>query len=140
MDELFIYVDGGARGNPGPAAVGVSIQDKEKKQIASIGKKIGKATNNIAEYSAVIEALSWLVENKETADSYNRINFFLDSLLVKSQITGHFKVKNSELREKLFIVRQKEGQIKPLLVYKFVPREENKAADALVNQALDNIL
>lgn len=140
MDELFIYVDGGARGNPGPAAIGVSIQDKDKKQIASIGKKIGKATNNIAEYSAVIEALSWLVENKKTTDNYNRINFFLDSLLVKSQITGHFKVKNSELREKLFIVRQKESQIKPSLMYKFVPREKNKAADALVNRALDNIL
>lgn len=139
MNELLVYVDGGARGNPGPAAVGVYIIDKNRKEIKSIGKKIGHATNNIAEYSAVIEALSWILENVKKED-YVKINFYLDSLLVCSQIKGIYKVKNSDLREKIFIVREKEAQINMPIFYNFVPREKNIEADLLVNKALDNFL
>ena len=61
---LFIFTDGGARGNPGPAGIGVVVKDEKGTVIKKIGKRIGETTNNVAEYSAVIEALTWLIENK----------------------------------------------------------------------------
>ena len=64
-NTLNVFTDGGARGNPGPSAIGVYITDGNKKEIAGFGKKIGIATNNVAEYKAVLEALSWIIENKE---------------------------------------------------------------------------
>jgi ribonuclease HI len=140
MNELFIFTDGGARGNPGPAAVGVYITDEEKKEIKSIGKKIGHATNNIAEYEAVITALNWLIENKVFIKDCKKINFYLDSQLVYSQISGVFRIKNSELREKLFAIREREAQIQISIHYNLIPREQNEKADFLVNKALDNLL
>ena len=140
MKELFVFADGGARGNPGPAAVGVYIEDKNKKEIKSIDKRIGNATNNIAEYMAVIEALSWMIEVNSTDEGYDKINLYLDSQLVYSQLVGLYKVKNSELREKLFAVKEKEAQLKIPIFYNLIPREKNKKADLLVNKALDNSL
>jgi ribonuclease HI len=138
MNELFIYCDGGARGNPGPAAVGVYIIDKDNKEIKKIGKTIGTATNNIAEYSAVVEAFEWLIQNLDSG--YQRINFYLDSQLVYSQIVGLFKVKDGNLREKLFKIREKEALVKIPIFYNLIRREKNKEADLLVNKALDNTL
>src|SRR3990167_3559058 len=99
-DELVlnIYTDGGARGNPGPAAVGVHIEDTQGNHVVSLGKKIGHTTNNVAEYRAVIEALDLALQlNKKIS----KINFFLDSNLVASQLNGVFKIKNSNLRAML---------------------------------------
>ncbi len=140
MREINIYTDGGARGNPGPAAVGVYIVDEDNKEIASIGRKIGNATNNVAEYSAILEALSWIIENIEKLQEVTKIIFFLDSLLVCSQIKGLYKVKNRDLREMVFKVREKEAEIKKQIFYKHIPREQNRKADSLVNMALDNNL
>jgi ribonuclease HI len=138
MNELFIYCDGGARGNPGPAAVGVYIIDKDNKEVKKIGKTIGIATNNIAEYSAVVEAFEWLIQNLN--NGYQKINFYLDSQLVYSQIVGLFKVKDGNLREKLFKIREKEAFVKIPIFYNLIRREKNKEADLLVNKALDNTL
>lgn len=140
MNEIKIYTDGGARGNPGPAAIGVYIVDEDNKEIMSIGKKIGHATNNIAEYSAILEALGWITENSEKLQEVVKIVFFLDSLLVCSQIKGLYKVKNKELRLMVFKVREKEAEIKKQIFYEHIPREQNKKADSLVNMALDNNL
>lgn len=140
MNEIKIYTDGGARGNPGPAAIGVYIVDEDNKEIMSIGKKIGHATNNIAEYSAILEALGWITENSEKLQEVTKIVFFLDSLLVCSQIKGLYKVKNKELRLMVFKVREKEAEIKKQIFYEHIPREQNKKADSLVNMALDNNL
>lgn len=134
---INVFTDGGARGNPGEAAIGVYITDENKNQLAGFGKKIGLATNNVAEYSAVLEALSWISENKEKLGKLTGINFFLDSNLVCSQIRGLFKVKNAKLRDMLFMVRQKEQEINIPIFYEYIPREKNKQADLLVNQALD---
>jgi ribonuclease HI len=139
MNELFVFVDGGARGNPGPSAVGVYIVDKNKVEIKKIGKKIGNATNNVAEYQAALEALTWIAENVKD-DTYSKINFYMDSQLVCSQITGLYKVKNSNLRDLLFSVRTQEARIKTPIFYNLIPREKNQEADLLVNKALDNIL
>lgn len=136
---INVYIDGGARGNPGPAAVGVYIADEKNNKIASFGEKIGIATNNVAEYKAVIKALSWLLENKGLIEN-GEINFFLDSKLIFSQICGLFKIKQAKLRELLFEVREKEAQLGIKIHYFQIPREENKNADRLVNLALDNKL
>lgn len=138
MRNISIYTDGGSRGNPGEAGIGVFIKD-EKQALAKIGKKIGIATNNVAEYAAVIEALSWILENREKLND-SQINFFMDSQLVYSQIIGIYKIKNDNLRKLLFKIREKEAEIKLDINYNHIPREKNKEADALVNMALDNIL
>ncbi len=140
INRVSIFTDGGARGNPGPAAIGVFIKDKTGREIAKIGKKIGIATNNVAEYKAVIEGLEWLINNKEKFLKEIKIYFFLDSKLVYSQIVGLFKIKNAELRDLLFIIREKEAQLDLQIFYNYIPREKNKEADKLVNLALDNSL
>ncbi|EKD65276.1 MAG: hypothetical protein ACD_50C00143G0011 [uncultured bacterium] len=136
---LNVFTDGGARGNPGESAVGVYIVDEKGNQVAALGKKIGIATNNVAEYMGVLEALSFIIENKKSLEEIERINFFLDSNLVCSQIRGFFKVKDAKLRDLLFKVRQKEQEINLPIYYSHIPREKNKKADFLVNQALDGV-
>ncbi|MDO8639777.1 MAG: ribonuclease HI family protein [bacterium] len=134
---ISIYTDGGARGNPGPAAIGFFIKDENGQEVFSHGEKIGVATNNVAEYRAVISALSWVCQNKEKVKD-SKVNFFLDSNLVCSQINGVFKIKNSNLRTLLYEVREKEAELKFTINYSFIPRERNEDADRLVNMALDN--
>lgn len=138
-NALIVFTDGGARGNPGNAAIGVYITDENKNQLAGFGKKIGFATNNVAEYKAVISALDWIIENKKSLPKDTKIHFSLDSKLVYSQIIGVFKVKDANLRNLLFDVRDREAQINFPIYYKHIPREQNKKADAFVNLALDNI-
>lgn len=136
---LNVFTDGGARGNPGPAAIGVYVANGKGQELVGFGKKIGFATNNTAEYKAVIEALDWIIENKKSLPKDVKINFFLDSKLVCSQIIGLFKVKNADLRNLLFDVRDREAQISLPIYYKYIPREQNTKADAFVNLALDRV-
>jgi ribonuclease HI len=138
LNIINVYTDGGARGNPGPSAIGVYIADEKNNQVAGFGRTIGIATNNVAEYKAVIEALDWIIENKKLLSENAKINFFLDSKLICSQIVGLFKVKNIGLKDLLLDVRDREGQICLPMYYKHVPREQNAKADAFVNSALDN--
>ena len=135
--NLFVFADGGARGNPGPAAVGFLIKDNRGKVLIRQGKYIGRATNNVAEYMAVVEALKWLQKNLvDLASSVGMIKFFLDSKLVVNQLNGLFKVKNKNLRNLVVIVRSLEQEVDGNIVYHFRPREKNKEADFLVNQVL----
>lgn len=131
--KLIIHTDGGARGNPGPAAVGVVIQDTGRKIIAEFGKRIGVTTNNVAEYTAVREAL----ENAKGEKPFD-IDFYLDSVLVVNQLNGMFKVKDGKLRELLMQVRTLEAETGGVIRYQAIPREKNRRADFLVNRALDN--
>ncbi len=133
---INVFTDGGARGNPGPAGIGVYITENGK-EMFSLGKEIGETTNNVAEYTAVVEALSYLVSVKEKLENENTIHFFLDSELVCRQVNGIYKVKDSKLRDLLFVVRQKEGELGMPISYTHIPREKNKQADYLVNAALD---
>jgi ribonuclease HI len=137
LNVLNIFTDGGARGNPGPSAIGVYISNEKNEKIAGFGKTIGIATNNVAEYKAVIEALDWIIENKKSLSENAKLNFFLDSTLVCSQIIGLFKVKNIALKDLLLDVRDREGQINLPMFYRNIPREQNSKADAFVNEALD---
>ncbi len=140
MNNVYVYTDGGARGNPGPAALGVYITDDKGTKLAAIGKRIGDTTNNVAEYRAVIEALSWLIENKKNIEKNTKITFYLDSQLVYSQIKGIFKVKSESIRELVYTVRKKLEDIEYVMEWNHIPREKNKKADELVNLALDNLI
>lgn len=139
MSKVVIFTDGGARGNPGPAAFGVFIQDENGKELARIGKTIGVATNNVAEYSAIVEGLNWLLENKKKYN-FTGANFYMDSQLAYSQLSGLYKIKNAKIRELVFSIRQKEQLLGIPVLYNHVPREQNRKADFMVNQALDNEL
>ena len=131
--KLIIHTDGGARGNPGPAAIGVVIEQESGKKVEEFGKRIGEATNNVAEYFAVLEALQNIKGIEAT-----EIDFFLDSVLVVNQLNGKFKVKDSKLRDLLMRVRTLEQEVGGKVQYYVVPRERNRRADFLVNRALDN--
>jgi ribonuclease HI len=139
MSKITIFTDGGSRGNPGPAALGVFIEDEEKRELARIGKTLGDTTNNVAEYSAIVEGFNWALANKDRLNIQS-INFFMDSQLACSQLTGLFKVKNPRIREFVFEIRQKEAELKIPIYYAHIPREENSKADSMVNFALDNKL
>jgi ribonuclease HI len=140
MNKLLVFTDGGSRGNPGPSAVGVYIEDGNGNKLTSIGKKIGIATNNVAEYSAIVEALCWLNNNKKKISNTLEVFFYLDSELAYSQLCGLYKVKNAAIRELVFRIRQEEAQLGIPVVYSHIPREKNTKADLLVNLALDNLL
>ncbi|MBI2036029.1 ribonuclease HI family protein [Candidatus Microgenomates bacterium] len=129
---LNVFCDGGARGNPGPAAIGVVIKNGEGSLLHKFGKKIGATTNNVAEYTAVTEALSWIAQNNKPV----KIHFYLDSQLVVSQLNGLFKVKDGKLKMLVMKVRQKEAQVGGNVSYEHIPREKNIEADSLVNVAL----
>ncbi len=136
---IRIFTDGGARGNPGPAAIGVHIIDDQGSVLARIGKKIGIATNNVAEYTAVLEAMQWLLDHSDTWATQSDIVFFLDSQLAVRQLTGLYKIKNPALLALVTKIEVCRRQLSNARVsFSHVPREENKLADALVNMALDN--
>lgn len=127
-----LYTDGGARGNPGPAGIGAVIKDGEK-VIKKIKKYIGEATNNQAEYEALIFGLS---ELKKMGGKELEVNCFLDSELVVKQLNLEYKVKNKELAP-LFVKVWNLAQGFKRCKFFHVYREQNKEADKLVNEALD---
>ncbi|MFH1744547.1 MAG: ribonuclease HI family protein [bacterium] len=129
--KLIIYTDGGARGNPGPAGIGVVIYDEEKKVIAEISEYIGVATNNQAEYKAVIAAIKKAQELKAS-----EVEFFLDSELVVKQLNREYKVKNKELAS-LFVQIYNASLNFKKVSFCHVPREKNQEADRLANDAMD---
>jgi|SRR3989344_4256172 len=128
---IEIFCDGGSRGNPGPAAYGFVVKDKGA--IVKEGNGyIGVATNNVAEYTAIVEALIWLSNHKKGED----LQFFVDSLLAASQLNGIYKVKNAKIRELLVKIRELENEFSKI-TYQHVPRDQNTEADKQVNLALD---
>ncbi len=139
MSKIVVFTDGGSRGNPGPAALGVFIQTEDGKELASIGKRLGETTNNVAEYSAIVEAFNWLLDNKLKL-AIEEIHFYMDSQLAYSQLNGLYKIKNTQIREFILEIRQKEAELGIPITYTHIPREQNKKADFMVNQALDNLL
>lgn len=131
-DILEIFVDGACSGNPGPAGIGLVIK-RGGKTVAEISKPIGEATNNIAEYSALVCALQEALVLKAT-----RVKVSTDSQLMFYQLTGSYKVKDQKLKFLHDQVQQlKRGFTNVELVH--VPREKNKEADKLATSSLNNI-
>lgn len=127
-----IYCDGASRSNPGEASVGVSIL-KDSEEIATIKKRIGIATNNVAEYLGLIEALKYCVEN-----NIMEVDIYLDSLLVVQQVNLEYKVKSKKLQEYYNQALDLINKINNIKI-NHVRREFNKRADQLANQALDEL-
>lgn len=130
-DKLIIYTDGGARGNPGPAAVGIVIRDESGKLLKKFSQFLGAKTNNEAEYEAVIGALT--LGNKMGA---SHPEIYLDSELLVRQLNNIYRVKNHRLQGLILQVRNLETKFKRVS-FRYIPREKNKLADELVNECLD---
>jgi ribonuclease HI len=131
MKRLIIYTDGGARGNPGPAGIGVAIYDANRRPVAEISAYLGETTNNQAEYRAVIAALK-----KAAALGGEDLEFYLDSELVVRQLNREYKVKNKELAPLFLDIYNLSISFKKIS-YCHIPRAENAAADRLANEAMD---
>lgn len=139
--ELHAHIDGGTRGNPGPAAIGVVVHDDNGTLLYEEGSYIGRATNNEAEYRALIRLLEVCAANpliKGSGASVLRIA--CDSLLIVNQVLGEWKIKEPRLQELNSEVQQKKKKLLNGLTprIRHVRREENKDADKLVNRALDD--
>lgn len=140
MQTIIVNSDGGSRGNPGPAGIGVviNVDGKIEKEISEY---IGEATNNQAEYKAVIAALEWLTANlTPNITSEVIVVFKLDSQLVVEQLNGNYKIKNEGLKPLYWQIRDLIIKLGGNVSFNHVPREQNAEADKLVNKALDNQL
>lgn len=131
LKRVTMYSDGGARGNPGPAGIGAVIMDERNRIVAQVSEYIGVTTNNIAEYHAVYAGMK-----KAHELGAKDLVCKLDSDLVANQLNQKYRVKNVDLGPwfvKIWNLRQDFKKV----TFEYVPREQNKMADSLVNQAID---
>jgi len=129
--KIIINTDGASRGNPGPAAIGVTLKNSQEEMVAEISEKIGITTNNQAEYRALIAGLK-----KALSLGAREVEIRADSELMVRQMLGQYRVKNEDLKPLFEEARKLLGG---MISFKFsaIPRERNKEADKLANQALD---
>lgn len=136
-EKIIVFTDGGSRGNPGPAAIGVVIKDAAGNVIKNYGETIGNTTNNEAEYRAVISALKKikaLLGKEKCKESVVEVN--MDSELVQKQLTGKYKIENEKLAPFFLEIWNLKLDFGTVL-FRHVPREQNKEADRMVNEVLD---
>ncbi len=126
-----LYTDGGSRGNPGPAAFAYVLSDEEGALLDARGEAIGVATNNVAEYRALVAGLE-----SARAHAVDRLEVRSDSELMVKQMRGEYRVKNRDLQE-LFLQASRAARAIGDVSYTHVRREHNELADRLVNEALD---
>jgi ribonuclease HI len=134
MSPLTVNVDGGARGNPGPAAIGVVVRDPDGKVLEELGERIGEATNNVAEYRALLRGIELAA-----AHGADELELIGDSELVVRQVEGRYKVKNAGMKELHAEVKRALADFDSWSI-RHVRRAENADADRLVNEALDGVL
>lgn len=134
MSRLTVNVDGGARGNPGPAAIGIVVRDGDGGVLREVGETIGKATNNVAEYKALLRGIELASELGGT-----ELELRGDSELVVRQVEGRYKVKNAGMKPLYQQVMQALRELDSWSI-SHVRREQNADADRLVNEALDGVL
>lgn len=131
--NIKIYCDGGARGNPGPAAYSFIVVENEK-VVYKKSRFLGIRTNNFAEYSGVLAALAWLTKKSAELDA---VSIFLDSQLAVKQLNGEYKVKSKNLKPLITKIKLLEDHVDTKINFYFLPRAKNKLADFLVNKTLD---
>ena len=144
MDKIIMYTDGGSRGNPGPAAIGVYISAEGGSASGGetlnkkYGECIGETTNNVAEYAALISGLKKIKQllGKDKTKQYE-IECYLDSELVVKQLNHEYKLKEEYIQKNFIEIWNLMLEFKNV-IFKHIPREQNKVADGLVNEALDN--
>lgn len=133
LSKIFVHADGGSRKNPGAAAIGIVILDEEKKKLEDYKECIGNATNNVAEYKALLKALQLAAKHTR-----KEVHIFMDSELIINQMNGIYKIKSPELFELFQQVKDYERTFTKV-IYNHIPRENKfqAMADRLVNEALD---
>ena len=136
--KIITYTDGGSRGNPGEAALGVVICDENGNIIKSYGERLGIKTNNEAEYAAIVSALKKIkaLFGKEKTKKM-KVEMRMDSELAMKQLTGQYKIENERIIP-LFVAVWNLKIDFANVTFSHVPREKNKEADKMVNEALDN--
>jgi ribonuclease HI len=137
MKKIIAYTDGGARGNPGPAAIGVYITDEDNQVLKEVKQFIGNSTNNFAEYNAVMLALQTLKASFGSKTKEMQFEIRLDSELVQKQLNNEYQIKEPGLVPMFIEIHNLRVANFPNLILTHVPREKNKEADRLVNEALD---
>ena len=130
--ELIAYTDGASRGNPGPASYGVVIQDAHGKTLETLSQYVGEATNNVAEYRGLLAALEYAVSRQA-----RRLKIYCDSELIARQMQGRYRVQSPALKPLYERARKLADQIGHFSIEN-LPRGQNRQADLLANQALDN--
>lgn len=136
--NFIVYTDGASRGNPGHASCGIVIQSPDGVIWVQDGKYLGKATNNVAEYNAVLWALERIVSDF-AKHLPTQVEFRLDSQLLANQLAGRFKVKNPNLQALYAKVKELEAKI-GRISYNYTPRANNFLADKMANMAIDREL
>lgn len=131
--ERIAYIDGGSRGNPGPAGYGVVIQDGAGNTLDTLSQFIGKATNNVAEYRALLAALEYVLDHHCT-----RLQVYCDSELIVRQMQGRYRVQSPDLKPLHAHARQLTSRLEQFSI-RHLPREQNCLADRLANEAMDKV-
>ena len=131
-DSIVAYIDGGSRGNPGPAGYGVAINDAAGRRIAELSDYLGVQTNNFAEYSGLLAALEYAVKHGHKA-----LKVVSDSELLVKQMRGEYKVRNETLQQMAHEARELIRRLESFQI-RHVLREQNREADGLANQAMDS--
>lgn len=133
-NAITIFCDGGSRGNPGPAASAFVAFDDKGHELHRGSKYLGKTTNNVAEYQAVLMALRWLLRKEKNT---SRVTFIIDSDLVAKQINGVYKIKSENLKPLVVKAKTLQKKFPGRMMFTWSPRGRNKLADRLVNEKLD---
>ena len=138
-EKIIIYTDGGSRGNPGIAGAGAFITDSAGKVLKEVSQYLGKGTNNFAEYEAVIVGLQTLKKlfSKDKLKELD-IEVKLDSQLIARQLSGEYQVKEETLFGQFIKVHNMQVKDFPKIMFTYIPREQNKEADRLANEAMDS--
>ncbi len=137
MEKIIVHSDGGARGNPGPSAIGVFVESEKGEVLEEFSEYIGESTNNVAEYTAVLRGMMLLKARFGHQTKEIALDWKLDSELVVKQLAGEYKVKNPGLKplhQEIQDLRIEFGGV----TFSHVRREYNKEADRLENEALDS--
>lgn len=136
-EKIIIYTDGGSRGNPGPAGIGAVIIGLDGKVLKEVSKYLGEQTNNFAEYEAVIEGLKTLKKILGSSVKDFDIEVKMDSQLVARQLSREYQIKEPTLFGQFIKIHNMQVKDFPNIVFTYIPREENKEADRLANEAMD---
>ncbi len=131
--KFVLYTDGAARGNPGPAAIAIVLLDSQGKQIEAFGTFIGEATNNEAEYRALLRGLELAISHQVDA-----LEIRTDSELLAQQLKGHYRVRAPNLKSLYAQAQRLLARLRDVSI-RHIPREQNRLADRLANHALDTM-
>ncbi len=137
MEKVICYTDGGARGNPGPAGAGVFITEENGKPLAEVSQFLGNATNNFAEYAAVLLALRTLKKKYGAKTKSMAFEIRLDSELIERQLSYRYQIKEPGLVPQFMEIHNFRVKDFPNLTFTHIPRAKNREADRLANVAMD---